>query len=54
MESILIKIEDLIEEIETEDLSTGAILTLLKEVKDNIEEIMLNDNSGTLEWGDLD
>lgn len=54
MEEILVKLEDLIEEIEAGDLNTEELLIELKRVKEEVEEKVINDSFGTLEWGDLD
>jgi hypothetical protein len=54
MESILLKLEDLIEEIEAGDLNTKELLIELKKIKEEVEEKVINDSFGTLEWGDLD
>tara|TARA_R110000744_G_scaffold367151_1_gene476506 strand:+ start:500 stop:664 length:165 start_codon:yes stop_codon:yes gene_type:complete len=54
MESILVKLEDLIEEVETEELSVRELLSLLNIIREEVEEKILNDSLGTLEWENLD
>ena len=44
METVLIKLEDLIEEIEAGDLNTKELLVELKGIKEDIEEKVINDN----------
>ena len=55
MEAILIKLEDLIEEVEvTEKVDMRELLNKLNEIKNEVEEKIINDSFGSLEWGDLD
>ena len=55
MEAILIKLEDLIEEVEvTEEVDMKELLNKLNEIKNEVEEKIINDSFGSLEWGDLD
>lgn len=54
METVLVKLEDLIEEIEAGDLNTKELLVELKGIKDDVEEKIINDSFSSLEWGDLD
>ena len=54
MNNILLKIEDLIEEVETEDFDLDEILQLLYNLKNDVEEKIMNEDNETLSWGDLD
>ena len=55
MEAILIKLEDLIEEVEvTEKVDMRELLNKLNEIKNEVEEKIITDSFGSLEWGDLD
>ena len=54
MHNILVKIEDLIEEVESEDLDLDEILQLLHNLKNDVEEKIMNEDNETLSWGDLD
>lgn len=54
MEIVLVKLEDLIEEIEAGDLNTKELLVELKGIKDDVEEKIINDSFSSLEWGNLD